>query len=265
MRTDRRMWAAAVAVVAMIAGGAFGEDVASNAAVKPSGTLLVYCAAGVREPVSEIARLFEADTGVKVELTFANTGQLLGQIEMTRTGDVYIPGDVGFAAKAEAKRLTQGKPRAFCSFVPAIYVRKGNPKGIRELSDLARPGIKLALADPSAAVGKILPELCKTNGVDEAALKKNTVTSPAMVTDVALAVKMGTVDAGIIWDAFGNYAPDEAELVRIPVGKNVISVVSAAVLASSGNPAAANAFVDYLASAKGRAILKAKGFSVDKP
>jgi molybdate transport system substrate-binding protein len=86
-----------------------------------------------------------------------------------------------------------------------------------------------------------------------------------MVTEVALAVKMGTVDAGIIWDALGGFAPDDAEVVRIPLARNVIGVVAATVLASSRNPDAANAFLDCLTSDKGKAILKAKGHTVEKP
>lgn len=239
---------------------------AGEAAGKPAGSLFVYCAAGVKAPVDVIAQQFEKETGIKVSLTYANSGQLLGQIETARRGDVYIPGEVGFTAKALAKKLTLGEPHVFCYFVPALYVRKGNPRHIADLKDLARPGIKVALADPSAAVGQIQAALFKTNGLDEAAIRKNNVVvSPATVIDVALAVKMGTVDAGVIWDALGSYAPGEAELVRIPPDRNVIGAVPAVVLASTGNAPAARAFLDYLVSERGRSILKGKGFAVDRP
>lgn len=267
MRNRMMRWMAGAAALGVAAGIVFGEETATQGgeAKKLSGSLFVYCAAGVKDPIVEIAKLFEKETGVKVEMTFANSGQLLGQMETTRKGDVYIPGDVGFVTKAEAKRLTAGKPREFCYLIPAIYVRKGNPKGIRDLSDLVRPELKLALVDPSAALGPLQAQVFKKNNLDEEALKKNTVTSPATVTDVAMAVKLGTADAAIIWDALGNFAPDEAELVRISTEKNVISVVSATVLAGSKNSAAANTFLDYLVSEKGRAMLKAKGYAVEKP
>ena len=264
----RQIARVAMAVLGLI-GSTFGQDATTNAAVvsapKPTGAIFVYCAAGARDGIVAVAKAFEAETGVKVETTFANSGQLLGQIEMTRKGDVYVPGDVGFIAKAEDKNLTQGKAREFCYFVPGMFVRKGNPKGIKDITDLVKPGLKLALADPSAAIGQLQTQVFKKNNLDEEALKKNTVTSPATVTDVAMAVKMGTADAAIIWDALRNFAPEDAELVSIPPEKNVVGVVPAAVLTSSKNPAAATAFVDYLVSEKGRAILKAKGYSVDKP
>jgi molybdate transport system substrate-binding protein len=231
---------------------------------KLSGSLFVYCAAGVKDPIVEIAKQFESATGVKVELTFANSGQLLGQIETTRIGDVYIPGDVGFVAKAQAKNLISGEPREFCHFIPALYVRKGNPRGIRGVADLVRPGLKLALADPSAAIGQLQVKVFEKNGLDEAALKRNTVFSPATVIDVAMAVKLGTADAGIIWDALGGFAPDQAELVRIPERDNVIGHVAAATLAGSRNAAAGRAFLAFLVSNRSRAVFRGKGFAVDE-
>ena len=258
---------AGMAAIGITLGAAFGQQAAAPVAeaTKLSGSLFVYCAAGVREPVSEIAKQFEAQTGVKVELTFANSGQLLGQIETTRIGDVYIPGDVGFVAKAREKKLTVGESRTFCNFVPAIYVRKGNPRGIKSVSDLAGPGLKLALADPSAAIGQLQAKLFEKNHLDRGALKENTVVSPATVIDVAMAVKMGTVDAGIIWDALASFASDQAELIRIPIEKNVIGEVAATALAGGKNAAAARAFLDFLVSEKGRAVLKSKGYTVDEP
>jgi molybdate transport system substrate-binding protein len=254
---------AAVVMAAMLAGAANGAE--EQTAARLGGALFIYCAAGVKAPIAEIAKAFEAETGVKVELTYANSGQLLGQIEMTRTGDVYIPGDVDFVAKVKAKGLTTDEPHAFCYFVPALYVRKGNPHNIRDVADLTKPGLKLALAEPSAAIGQLQNQLFKKHKLDEAAIQRNTVTSPATVTDVALAVRLGTADAGIIWDALAEFAPGEAEVVRIPIEKNVVSTVSACTLASARNPGAARAFVAYLASDKGRAVLQAKGFTVEKP
>jgi len=264
-------WGTIAALLLATAGGC-GQDGSKGTGKdakppggKPAGSIFVYCAAGVKEAVSEIASRFEAETGVKVEITYANSGQLLGQMETTRTGDVYIPGDVGFIDKAREKKLTAGEPKEFCYFVPVIYVRKGNPKGIREVADLVRPGLRLALADESAAVGQLQALIFKKNSLDAEALRRNTVASPATVTDVCTAVKLGAADAGIVWDALRDFAPAEAEAVNIPVGKNVLGKVAASALAGAKNPAAAQAFLDWLVSEKGRAVLRAKRFTVDAP
>ena len=264
MRLNRVLCLGLTAGWAAMASGAEPLPVAS-AAPALSGSLFVHCAAGIKDPVAEIAKKFEAETGVKVEIAYANSGQLLGQIETTHVGDVYVPGDVSFADKAVEKKLAVGAPRPFSWFVPGIYVRKGNPKGIRVLADLARPGVGLALADDSAAIGKLQSDLFRKNGIDAQALKRNVKVSPAMVTDVALAVKMGTVDAGLIWSALGSLYPEDAEIVLIPKAQNVVGAVAACTLAGSKNPKAAAAFLDYLVSDKGRAVLTAKGYAVDPP
>lgn len=231
---------------------------------KLEGAILVYCAAGMKEPVSEIARQFEKKTGVKIELTFASSGQLLGQIQTTHIGEVYIPGEVDFAAQAVKQNLTLGEPVEFCQLLPVILVKKGNPKVIRELADLSRLGLKLALADASSAIGKVQLELFKMNGLAAGAIRKNTVYEPAMVTDVALAVKLGTVDAGLVWDAVGAQYSDATDMVRIPADKNRSSRVAACALAGARNPNAAKAFVEYLDSREARTVLSSKGFGYNR-
>ena len=253
-------------LVALVMGAAAAGGAEPQAPAAPlSGRLMVYCAAGVREPVQEIAGRFEARTGVPVDLTFANSGYLLGQIETTRQGDVYVPGDMGFAREAGERNLIIGEPVVFCHFVPVLLVRKGNPKGVMRVTDLARPGMKLALADPSAAIGKVQSALIAKHGLSDKDLAANTSVSPATVTDVAMAVKLGTVDVGIVWDAVGRMFLPDTDIIDIPLENNVVASVSGCVLASTKNPRAARAFLDFLVSEEGRGILRTKGYSVDNP
>ncbi len=266
MKTNRWVRVAkAMACLLSPVTGVSAEGMAEPENPVLGGSILVYCAAGIREPVEKISRAFTAEKRVAVEMTFANTGQLLGQIEATRKGDVYVPGEMGFAEKARAKGLVSGAPRVFSHWVPAIYVRKGNPKGIREVRDLAKPRLRLALVDPYAALGPIQERLFALHQVDMAALQKNVVATRATVLDVALAVKLGAADAGIIWEALKNYAPDEAEAIAIPPDRNVISTIAACVLTCARNPGAAQAFVDYLSSKKARSILEESGLAVENP
>jgi molybdate transport system substrate-binding protein len=149
--------------------------------------------------------------------------------------------------------------------VPVILVRRDNPKKIAGLGDLARPGLRLALADGNAAIGKLQAEIFAKNRLDLDAVRKNTVDTPITVTDVALKVKLGAADAGLVWDAVAAQYAGDTEAVAIPLDKNVVGTVAAAVLARAGNPKAAAAFVDYLASVKGRQVLSAGHFTVDAP
>ncbi|MCX7590423.1 MAG: molybdate ABC transporter substrate-binding protein [Kiritimatiellae bacterium] len=234
----------------------------SPAPERLAGSIFVYCGGGMKGPIEQIVRLFEKQTGVKVELTYANSGQLLGQMELTKQGDVYIPGDVGFIQKAQEKGLVSGQPREICILVPIILVRKGNPKQVREVADLAKPGLRLALTAETAAIGPVQNQIFAKNGVDLALVRQNTVVSPPMVTDTVLAVKMGTADAAIVWEGFSTFAPDETEAIRIPEEKNVVATAGACVLNMSKNPRAAGAFLEFLTSEAAQEIFKTSGYSI---
>lgn len=256
---------AVVAVLVKTSGRRSGGGAGASGPDGGAGSIFVYCAGGVKLGVDAVAAEFERETGVKVALTYANSGQLLSQIETTGTGDVYIPGDIGFAEQAVERNLAVGAPEVFCYFVPAMYVRRGNPKSINDIEDLLRTDLRIALVDEIAAMGPVQSAIFRKNKLDETAIRKNVVVSPPTIIDVALAVKMGTVDVGLVWHVLAQYAPGEAEIVPIPRESNIISEVSSVVLAGTRNPTAAAAFLDYLTSEKGRGILREKGFSVERP
>lgn len=229
------------------------------------GSILVHCAAGMRLPVSEMAAAFEKDSGVKVQLSYDGSNRLLGQIKLTRKGDVYIAGDAEYVDLAAKDGLVATRG-GICFFRPVIMVRKGNPQGIKALANLTRAGLRIGQGDPKvAAVGRIMPGLLELNGVDAAAWKKNVVLETATVNDLAVAIKLGTLDAVVVWDAIASGYPDASEMIAIPPEKNICPEVESAVLSFAANKAGAQAFVDFMASDRGRAICRKNGYSVDKP
>ncbi|MEA2035431.1 MAG: substrate-binding domain-containing protein, partial [Euryarchaeota archaeon] len=55
-------------------------------------TLLVYCGAGLRDPMDEIAEVFKQKEGISVDYIFGGAAQLLSQMELVKQGDAYMPG-----------------------------------------------------------------------------------------------------------------------------------------------------------------------------
>jgi molybdate transport system substrate-binding protein len=233
--------------------------------VKISGNIFVYCAGGMRVAIDTIAKEFEKATGVKVERSFDASNKLLGQIELTKRGDVYIPGDADYVEMARAKGLVASE-KNICWFVPVILVKKGDPKAIKTLSDLCKPGIRIGQGDPkAAAVGRIMPRLLALNTIDTVAWRKNVVLTAAMVGELANAVKLGTIDAAIVWNATAAAYPSDASVIAIDAGHNICPQVGGAVLSFAKNKDAAAAFLVFVTSDKGRAMLSAHGYTVDKP
>jgi len=227
-----------------------------------AGSLLVYCAAGIKNPVTEIAREYEREFDVKVELQFGGSGTLLSNLRVAKKGDLYVAADTGYIDKArEWDLLAEAIPLAYQR--PTIAVPKGNPDKIQGVADLLSEGVKIALANPDAAsIGKQTKILMERLGHWEAletATRQHGVFKPT-VNEVANDVKIGTVQAGIIWDATVNQYP-ELEAVPIEGAESFVQNVTIGVLHSSRTPTAALRFARYLgARDKGLKVFERMGF-----
>src|SRR5215813_9671082 len=91
--------------------------------------LFVYCAAGLKTPVEQIARDYEAEYGVQIQLTYGGSETLLTNLAVSQRGDLYIPADESYLESARKKGLLEEDiPLAHMTAV--LAVRKGNPKGV---------------------------------------------------------------------------------------------------------------------------------------
>lgn len=217
----------------------------------------MYCAAGVKPPVEEAARAYEAEYGVRINLQFGGSGTLLSNLEVAKQGDLYLAADTSYTDIASEKGLLhETLPLAYMQ--PVIAVAKGNPKGIKNIDDLLRKDVRTALGEPGAAsVGKatrkLLTAVGKWEGV-EANVRDIGVFKPT-VPEVANDVKIGAVDAAVVWDAtVANYPELEAIVVpEFAAGRKNITI---GVLASSTQPTAALRFARFLNSTRGNAYFQ---------
>ncbi len=215
----------------------------------PRQTLLVYCAAAVKPPVEEIAHAYERDFGVTVQLQYGGSGTLLSSIRIAKSGDLFVASDNSYirlgreqGVIAEAIPLVQ--------MHPVIVVRHGNPKHIQTVADLLRDDVAVALANPEAAsIGKVTARLLELTGT-WAALKPRVKVFKPTVNDVANDVKLGTVDAGIVWDATARQYP-ELQLVEAPPLTGNTETVTVGLVSACRQPAAALHFARYLAARDG--------------
>jgi len=118
--------------------------------------LLVYCGAGLMKPMDELYPMFQEKHDCQVRMVYAGSGELFGMIATRQNGDVYIPGAEKYTKDALAKGMVVEKgTETICYHVPVILTPKGNPGNITCLEDLAKEGLRLALADSkAAAIGK---------------------------------------------------------------------------------------------------------------
>lgn len=245
-----------VAIIAFL----FSNIVSVHAA--PGGdaeSIMVYSGAGMRKPMDQIGRAFQKKYGTKVKYNYAGSQALLSQMELTRSGDAYMPGETMYIEIAAKKGLVDYQ-KLTCYHIPVITVPKGNPANIKGLQDLARPGVRLIFGDPKvAAIGKTAKQILEKNGIYEKVWKNVIATAPTM-NEVMIQIALGQADASINWwDTVK--AVKDIELVEIAPEQNSIEVIPTGVATFSKHPETARKFVDFCASPEGLAIFEQHGFT----
>ncbi|MCK6473957.1 MAG: molybdate ABC transporter substrate-binding protein [Planctomycetes bacterium] len=225
-------------------------------------TLVMYCAAGIKEPVEKIAKDYQAEYGVEVQLQYGGSGTLLSTMQVARSGDLYLAADASYIEIAHDKNLLdETLPLAWQH--PVIAVRPGNPKHILSVKDLAREDVKIALANPEAAsIGKQTQKLLEKSGdwtAIKAAVEARGVFKPT-VNEVANDVALQTVDAGVVWNSTAAMYKDVEMVDASPFKENRCNI-TVSVLRSCKQPTAALRFLRYLgARDKGLVVFREMGF-----
>lgn len=224
--------------------------------------LVVYCAAGIKAPVEEIARAYEKEFGVAVHLQYGGSNTLLANIAVSKQGDLYLPADESYIESAREKELLD-EVIPLAKIEAVLAVAKGNPKHLASMDDLLKDDVTLAQANPdAAAIGKITRTALQASGHWDAINGRTEVFKPT-VNDVASDVKIGTVDASFVWDITVAQMADSLDAVRLPELKDATASLSLGVLKSSEQPTAALKFGRYLASKdKGLEIFARHKFQV---
>lgn len=177
--------------------------------------ILVLCGGSFRPPMEKIEAAFEKKTGVEVYLSFGQSEDLLPQVKIGKTGDVFVTHDPYLDYTKEAGALLRAEQVGFVS--PVLVVRKGNPAGVKSLEDLATPGVRVALPDPEySTCGEMLFRLLEKKGIKEAVVKNagNAVFRSHSQTGNAL--KLGTRDAGVMWNGIAHNFLDAIEIIPTP-------------------------------------------------
>ncbi len=219
--------------------------------------LVMHCAAGLRVPVEEIVAEYEKEYGVVVELQFGGSNTLLNQLQVNHfsDADLYLAADDFYTDKAvELDLAAETIPIAHQR--PVVAVRKDTKKVIESIDDLLQNDVSIALGNPEqAAIGKTIRKQLETIQVDgtnrweqlEKLVTEKGVFKPT-VNEVANDVKLGAVDAALVWDSTVMMPKYKEDLKSIPLPELASdpNLVSIAVLNSSNDPTAALKFARFL-------------------
>ena len=226
------------------------------------GDLMVYCAAGMRLPIERIAADYQKEYGQRLRLQYGGSNTLLNQIQVARMGDLFLAGDDSYMKLAHETGLIE-EELPVARMRPVIAVAQGNPRAIQSVRDLLRPEVRVALGNADqAAIGTITRQVLQESGHWDALEKhvqENGVFKPT-VSDVANDVKLGSVDAGIVWDSTAAQYP-ELQAISTPELSKGEALVTLGVVTHSRQPTSALRFARYAAARdRGLKVFEAFGF-----
>ena len=239
------------------------------ATVRPAKSvdLTVFAAASLIDAFDEIGQAFEAThPGVNVVFNFGGSQNLRTQLEQGAQADVFASANrKEMDAVAAAGLVAPGAARTFVTNQLVVVLPDGNPGAVQTLQDLARPGLKLVLADEAVPAGsyarEVLDRLNANYGPSfRADVLANVVSNEDNVKQVLAKVQLGEADAGIVY-ASDALAASELLTIAIPAQANVVAEYPIAALAGAPSPALAAEFVDFVLSPEGQSILKKWGFT----
>jgi molybdate transport system substrate-binding protein len=220
------------------------------------GNVTVFAAASLTESFHRIGKDFEAaHPGSKVTFNYAGSSALANQINEGAPADIFAS-----AAPANMKTVTDagnadGTPVVFARNQLVIAVPKGNPKGVKGLADLTRPGLKVALCAEQVPCGA-----AARKALEAAKVSLTPVTLEQDVKQALSKVRLGEVDAALVYRTDARSATAEVEGVEFPESAGAVNDYPIVLLKNAPNKAAAQAFLAYVQSGEGGAVLTAAGF-----
>lgn len=249
----------------LFVGGCAQQNKEENGQLGKDATdvLFAYVGANLKEPFVDLAKAYEEKTGVKIEVTYNNSGALLNQVETAQKGDIFMPGGMPFIDKAKEKGFIEEIAGPIAYHTPVIVVPKDNSANITSIYDLANPGVKLLVPDLEAtAIGKTVDKVfSKTEKSEE--IKQNIIANLESPPKVMAAIKMGQGNAGIVEYSNVLKDKDNVNIVEIDPKINIVDEIPIASLTFAKDKEQAKDFINFVKK-EGPQAFEKYGFKIKK-
>lgn len=221
----------------------------------PSGSVvLVSAASSLTDAFAEIESAFEAaNPGADVVLNLGGSAVLREQILEGAPADVFASADIANMDLVVAGGVADS-PQVFATNQLQIAVPLDNPGGVGGIADLADGKLLIGLCASGVPCGDSALAVLNQAGVTAAAdtLEPN-------VRALLTKIESGDLDAGIVY-VTDVAASESVNGVELPANANVTTAYPIAATTGGANPDGAAAFVAFVLSADGQAILARHGF-----
>jgi molybdate transport system substrate-binding protein len=245
-RTGQLRLLGAVALAVAGCGGGSGS--------KPP--LTVSAAASLKSAFTSYSEQFDR---ASVHLSFGGSDVLAAQIRQGIRPDVFAAANTSLPEQLYKQRLVF-RPIVFVANQLVLAVPAASNK-ITKLSDVEKPGVRLAIGSPTVPIGTYTRKVLARLGPPERArVLANVRSEEPDVAGVVGKLTQGAVDAGFTY--ITDVRASGGMLRAVPLGRGLRPVVAYGIAAVHGTThlGQARAFITGLLSGSGRAALLKAGF-----
>jgi molybdate transport system substrate-binding protein len=226
----------------------------------------VAAAADLKFAMEKLSQDFESKTGIKVDVTAGSSGNFFAQIQSGAPFDLFFSADMDYPKKLEATGYVEpgtlyeyalGRIVIWTPASAKVDVAKDRWNALLDAAIH-----KIAIANPALApYGRAAVSTLQKAGIYEQIKAK--LVYGENISQAAQFVQSGNAQAGIIACSLAlSPGMRHGKAWEIPADMHPPIEQGAVVLRSVKNKAAALAFLNFVKSAAGRAILEERGFAI---
>lgn len=238
--------------------GATSWAQAADTADKTGVILRAYGAGGPGPAMREAARVFGQKKGIKVEITSGPRhtwkDRAMKDADLIFSGSENMMTD--FMQKDLPGLIDASTVRTLYLRPSAILVRPGNPKGIRGVKDLAKPGIRILVVHGSGQFGMWEDVAGRTGDVKFVDKFRRNIGFFAQTSVEAKKLWAADLsyDAWLIWTIWQKESPASADMIAVEPESAIYRSCGIAITNRSEKKALGKDFSDFLESPEGQAI-----------
>lgn len=224
--------------------------------------LLLYCSIILLPPISEMARSFERQEGVRITINQGGSEDLLLNLESSRQGDLYIPGFDDYCRREAVSGLISDS-RVIGYNQLALVVPKGNPQRLKgDVRLLQRRDLAVVIGhEEISSVGKATRRLLESLGIYREVVE-NAVYLGTDSRHLTSALKRGEADVVLNWRATALFAENRNALELLDLDPQLAKPQPIRIcrLTTSRHPELADRFMRLAEGPIGQGILRRHGF-----
>jgi molybdate transport system substrate-binding protein len=237
--------------------------------------VVVFADSSLGAALAEVASAFMVSnanvTGVTYK--FETSDKLTALIQQGADADVFASADSRQMDRLQQANMLDGPGSVLVRTGLVIIVSKANPQGIQGLKDLANPGVRFIVPEPSSGTAATILATFDKASADPAysadfrsKAERNILAHDGDGPFVVGRVASGEVNAGMVYSVdVDSQSRAQLQVIDIPVALNSLVDYPIAVLKNGTNARGGRAFVNYALLPKAQDVLSKFGFMRTAP